>query len=262
MMDLREADALASSAHRGQKDKIGAPYIDHVRAVSEGVAPFGLEVRIGGLLHDVVEDTELTLNGLLKAGVPGRSVRIVDAVTKRPGMTREQQIEQVLNAGRDAILVKISDNAHNTLPNRVAQLPVATQKRLRLKYAAARSALWRSVEPDEVKAILEIVNPSLLNELRRELRGPRPDIEAYEVASLWIEGKSVDLIAAHFKCNPATIRRRLKDAREAFPELPWSEREELPPESIKGFVQMNDGKKGEGVLREGSIIRGASLRRR
>ena len=71
---LEDAVAIAAQAHRGQKDKAGAPYLLHplrmmLRMRSE-------TAMMAAVLHDVVEDTDWTLEGLRERGfpeeVPGR----------------------------------------------------------------------------------------------------------------------------------------------------------------------------------------------
>ncbi len=269
-MHLWEADLLASTAHRGQKDKIGVDYIHHVRAVAEGLAPFDTEIRIAGVLHDIVEDTDWTIEHLLKAGVPARSVRIVDAVTKRDGMTKEQQIEQVVAAGHGAVLVKISDNAHNSLESRIQQISGQvnarkTQDRLRAKYEAARKVLWRNANEEDVEKILAIVNPPLLEQFRRDRNGPRPEISTLEVAQRWLAGESMEVISVSLNCSPGLVSSRVAKARTQFPELPWSDRKPTDRSGgsrTRAYVEMNDGKPGESRLREGSVVRGRTAARR
>ncbi|EGJ77745.1 putative metal dependent phosphohydrolase [Streptomyces sp. Tu6071] len=164
MTTVAEADALAALAHAGQVDKIGVPYLAHVRAVAAGLAPFGPELRMAGLLHDVVEDTEWTAERLLAAGVPDRVVALVEAVTNVPGLAYEEKIRRIA-ADPLAALVKIADNAHNSRPDRSARLPTARAERLAAKYRAARSLLWPAVPAEDVATILTIVNPDLLREL-------------------------------------------------------------------------------------------------
>ncbi|MFD7616069.1 HD domain-containing protein [Streptomyces sp. NPDC059802] len=164
MKSVSEVDLLAENAHAGQVDKIGVPYIEHVRAVAAGLAPFGDELVMAGLLHDVVEDTDWTAGKLLASGIPERVVGIVEAVTNQPDMTYEEKIRRI-TADRSATLVKISDNAHNSRPDRAAQLPEEKRERLAAKYRTARAALWPAASRADVEAIVRIVNPSLLAEL-------------------------------------------------------------------------------------------------
>ncbi len=124
---IGDAYRIAVHAHDGQVDKGGAPYLRHVLRVERLVAVVGgtLAERIGAMLHDTVEDTELTLDDLRRLGVPDESVDIIDAVTRRPDPSLPSGVEPyqdgliVRAAAHDgARLVKVMDNAHNSLPRR------------------------------------------------------------------------------------------------------------------------------------------------
>ncbi len=119
MKTVAEVDALAAAAHVGQVDKVGVPYIEHVRAVAAGLAPFGDHLVMAGLLHDVIEDTDWTAEQLREAGVPDRVVCAVEAVTNQQGVPYEVKVRRIA-LNRDATLVKIADNAHNSRPDRSA----------------------------------------------------------------------------------------------------------------------------------------------
>jgi (p)ppGpp synthase/HD superfamily hydrolase len=167
-------DALAAEAHAGQVDKVGAPYIEHVRAVAAGLVPFGDELVMAGLLHDVIEDTDWTAERLLAAGVPGPVVAIAEAVTNEDGVLYADKIRRVTR-NPQATLVKIADNAHNSRPDRAAQLPEGQRARLAAKYRSARDVLWPAADDRDIETIIRIVNPSLLSELRErqaEQRNP------------------------------------------------------------------------------------------
>lgn len=163
---LAEVDAFAAKAHAGQVDKIGVPYIEHVRAVAAGLVPFGDELVMAGLLHDIIEDTDWTAERLLEEGVPDHVVALVEAVTNERGVPYEEKVARITGHGRDAVLLKIADNAHNSRPDRAAQLPEEKRVRLAAKYRAARDVLWPSATGRDIEAIVRIVNPSLLDELR------------------------------------------------------------------------------------------------
>ncbi|MFC9387771.1 HD domain-containing protein [Streptomyces venezuelae] len=164
MMTLAEADALAGRAHAGQTDKIGVPYVEHVRAVAAGLAPLGPHLAMAGLLHDIVEDTDWTAERLRAAGVPDRVVALVEAVTNTPGTAYEEKIRRIAQ-DPDATLVKIADNAHNSRSDRAAGLPPEQRERLAAKYRAARETLWAAADPGRIATILRVVNPELLAEL-------------------------------------------------------------------------------------------------
>lgn len=165
-MNVAEVDALATEAHAGQVDKIGVPYIEHVRAVAAGLAPFGDHLVMAGLLHDVIEDTDWTAERLRAAGVPDYVVALVEAVTNDRGVSYQEKVARITGKGRDAVLLKVADNAHNSHPDRAAQLPEEKRARLAAKYRAARDVLWPAADDRDIEAIVRIVNPSLLDELR------------------------------------------------------------------------------------------------
>lgn len=71
---------IATGAHEGQRDKGGHPYIGHPLAVAGKLAK--PEEKVTALLHDVVEDTEVTLEDLRKE-FPEMIVTAVDLLTKK-----------------------------------------------------------------------------------------------------------------------------------------------------------------------------------
>ncbi|MFC8065488.1 HD domain-containing protein [Streptomyces sp. NPDC057293] len=165
MRTVEEVEVFAAAAHAGQIDKIGVPYIEHVRAVAAGLAPFGDELVMAGLLHDVIEDTDWTAARLREEGIPERVVSAVEAVTNQPGVPYGEKIQRIIRSS-DATLVKVADNAHNSHPDRAAQLPEGKRVRLAAKYRAARDVLWAAADSRDIEAIVRIVNPALLDELR------------------------------------------------------------------------------------------------
>lgn len=139
---LTEADALAERAHHGQVDKAGRPYIDHPRTVAATLLAdgHGTHAAMAGLLHDIVEDTDITLDDLRAAGYPEVVVDAVDAVTRRPG---ETYLDMIRRAAAHPLgrLVKLADNATNSDPARLALLPADNAARLATRYAEARAVL-------------------------------------------------------------------------------------------------------------------------
>ena len=142
-LTLAEVEAVARAAHRGQTDKAGRPYAEHLRAVAEGVrARGGDEEQIAAAwLHDAVEDDALTERWLDGAPLSRRTKDIVLAVTKRAGEDPEEYAGRIL-ATEGALLVKEADLAHNADPARLARLDdAATRTRLTEKYARMRALL-------------------------------------------------------------------------------------------------------------------------
>lgn len=159
---------LAEVAHNRQKDKLKRPYKDHVLAVGDALADFDDDIRIAGYLHDIAEDTPMTRQALLDMGVSERAVQIVELLTTRLHSNPDdyQGVIREIARDHDAALVKIADNAHNSLPERVQALAEKwPDKPPVTKYRDARPVLYAAVEVEEVRKILARVNPWLLEEL-------------------------------------------------------------------------------------------------
>ncbi len=162
---VETAMVLAEVAHSRQKDKLKRPYRDHVIAVGDALADFGDEIRIAGYLHDIAEDTPMTRQGLLDMGVPPHSVEIIERVSTNLQEDPDDYLACIRTVAQhhDASLVKISDNAHNSLPERVQALARKwPDKTPTTKYADAREILYRAVPEAEVLLILKRANPFLI----------------------------------------------------------------------------------------------------
>lgn len=136
------AAAVARTAHAGQTDKAGQPYLAHPARVAAAVAHTGAdaEVQAAAWLHDVVEDTSVTLDDLTAMGFSRRVVDAVDALTRREHESHEQAVRRAA-ANPDARIVKRCDVNDNANPDRLALLDEATRARLARKYAHALDVL-------------------------------------------------------------------------------------------------------------------------
>ena len=119
MPELEDAILLAVQAHRGQRDRVGQPYILHVfrvmlRMVTE-------EERTAAMLHDVVEDTSYTLDQLQALGYAPEIIHTVDCLTRREDETYEAFVER---AGSDPMArrVKLADLEDNMDLRRLSAL--------------------------------------------------------------------------------------------------------------------------------------------
>ncbi len=110
MSTLERAIAVAAQAHSGQVDKAGAPYILHPLRVMMRLS--ALDERIVGVLHDVVEDTEVTIESLRRDGFSEEILSAIQSVTKREGETYE---DFVIRAAANKIgrRVKLADLTEN-----------------------------------------------------------------------------------------------------------------------------------------------------
>jgi (p)ppGpp synthase/HD superfamily hydrolase len=132
---VEDAVSIAARAHRGQKDKAGAPYLLH---------PLRMMLRMdteaammAAVLHDVVEDTEWTLERLREAGFSDEVLEAVDCLTHREGESYQQFVERV-RTNPIARQIKIADLEDNMNVRRMDQLGPRDLERLE-KYHRA----WR-----------------------------------------------------------------------------------------------------------------------
>lgn len=165
---LARAVEIARHAHGDQKDKAGAPYIQHLLAVSNALEPFGEHLQVAGVLHDVLEDTPLVAEDLLNLAIPMTVVSIVETVSRDSSLPYQQWILEVVCKDYDASLVKLADNAHNADSSRLNAATEEQRKKaasLSKRYRIARAALIQKVGKDTAHKIFERVNPALLAEL-------------------------------------------------------------------------------------------------
>jgi (p)ppGpp synthase/HD superfamily hydrolase len=137
MATLERAIQIAAQAHQGQRDKGGASYILHplrmmMRMESEAT-------MIAAILHDVVEDSDWTLEQLRGEGFSEEVLQAVDCLTRRDDETYE---ESVARAQADAIarLVKIADLEDNMNVKRIGEMTPTALARIE-KYHRA----WRAL---------------------------------------------------------------------------------------------------------------------
>lgn len=139
---ILSAYQLAESAHAGQTRSSGEPYIIHPLAVADILLDLGMDTDTicVGLLHDVVEDTDYTLDDIRKKF--GQDVAVlVDGVTKLnriPLFDKEQQqannVRKILLAMSHDIrvmIIKLADRIHNM--RTLKYLPPEKQRRIALE---------------------------------------------------------------------------------------------------------------------------------
>ncbi len=137
MSTIEKAIAIAALAHAGQRDKGGSPYILHPLKVM-----LRMETdceRMVAVLHDVVEDTDVTLEALTAEGFPAEVVEAVEVLTRRPG---ESRVEAAKRAACNVIArsVKLADNAENMDISRISNPTEKDFARLK-EYELVRAVL-------------------------------------------------------------------------------------------------------------------------
>ncbi len=181
---IEKAYNLANNAHKGQNRASGDPYITHPLEVAYIIADLELDcdTLVGALLHDVVEDTEYTLNDIKNEFGENIAI-IVDGVTKLGKIqyttAEEQQVENIrkmlLAMAKDirVILIKLADRLHNmrTLTAKSEMKQRSTARETLEVYAALAHRLgmskikWeledlslRYIDPIAYKEITESIN--------------------------------------------------------------------------------------------------------
>lgn len=130
--DLSMAIEIAKTAHEGQVDKAGKPYFEHVHTVSELASEvilswneeyddFLVKAKIVSSLHDVIEDTSLTIDDLWEYNIPTDCILSIEILTKKKEQNYRDYLAQV-KLDKLATVVKIADLTHNSDLSRLDQV--------------------------------------------------------------------------------------------------------------------------------------------
>ncbi|MFZ5364840.1 MAG: RelA/SpoT family protein [Patescibacteria group bacterium] len=197
---------FAKTAHAGQRRATGVDYIDHALATAQNLADLGVNqnIIIAGLLHDVPEDTEYTLEDI-KQNFGADVADMVDGITKLGtvkyrGMKRyvENLRKMFVAMAKDirVIIIKFADRLHNL--RTLYALPADKQKRIAME-------------------VLEIYAP-IANRLGMgELQGKLED-EAFKYGFpdeyIWVEGlikKGLPIKERALESMLNKLKRKLKE---------------------------------------------------
>ncbi|HEX7022963.1 MAG TPA: bifunctional (p)ppGpp synthetase/guanosine-3',5'-bis(diphosphate) 3'-pyrophosphohydrolase, partial [Trueperaceae bacterium] len=224
---LKEAFDLAEHAHHGVLRKSGEPYITHPVAVTALLADMHLDedALVAGLLHDTVEDSDLTLDDIeIRFGPVVR--RIVEGETKISKLAvrvyedeQSENLRQMLLAMVSdvrVILVKLADRLHNM--RTLASMPPHKQQRISRETLEIFAPLAHRLGINHIKSELEdlsfsYLEPERYKTLRRQVRMHHVEREAYvrrsiqlleerleaEGLSFELSGRSKHLYSIHRK---------------------------------------------------------------
>ncbi len=140
---------IARKAHKGQLDKAGKDYINHPIKVASALEG---EAKIVALLHDVVEDTDITLEQIRNYGFNEIVIDALDAVTKREGENYDEFISRIKD-NPVAVKVKLADLKDNMDLLRLPELSERDLQRI-AKYHKAYRFLEKYDTPSEDNAVL------------------------------------------------------------------------------------------------------------
>ncbi|MCM3132124.1 GTP pyrophosphokinase [Paenibacillus polysaccharolyticus] len=138
-MDIELAISVALKAHKGQLDKGGHPYILHPLAVMNRVA--SIEEKVVAVLHDVIEDSEVTIEELRELGFSEEILTAIQLLTRSTEDSYEEFIEKTI-MNRTARNVKIADIQENMNISRIKNPMEEDYNRLE-KYRKALERLER-----------------------------------------------------------------------------------------------------------------------
>lgn len=190
---LRRAFEMAADAHKTMRRKSGEPYILHPLAVARiGIEEIGLGVRstICALLHDTVEDTDITLEDIERE-FGTEIARIVDGLTKISNVidvNASQQAENfkkillTLTDDPRVILIKLSDRLHNmrTLDSmkREKQLKIASETVYVYGPLAHRMGLY-NIKTEMEDLSMKYLEPEAYREIARKLAETKRERSRY-----------------------------------------------------------------------------------
>jgi (p)ppGpp synthase/HD superfamily hydrolase len=121
----KKAMRIAFDAHKEQVDKTGMPYIYHPFHLAEQMHD---EVSVcAALLHDVVEDTEITFGDLAAQGISNEVIEAVRLLTHANGISYMDYVHAIKESGNaTAIAIKLADLYHNSDVSRIGEIDEKT----------------------------------------------------------------------------------------------------------------------------------------
>ena len=133
----KKAINIAYKAHDGQLDRSGIPYIFHPMHIADQMTTE--ETCIVAILHDVVEDTDVTLEELKEAGFGEDIIHAIDLLTHRDGVPYLDYV-RALKDDPIASVVKLADLNHNSDRTRLNVITKKDEQRF-IKYQKAKEIL-------------------------------------------------------------------------------------------------------------------------
>ncbi len=235
---IRQAFELAKDAHEGQKRKSGEPYVFHPIAVAKIVANdigLGAVAIVSALLHDVVEDTEITHDEIYErfGEKISRIVRGLTKIKKLQGENISIQAENfrkmilTLNDDVRVILIKLADRLHNM--QTMDSMPRHKQERIAAETLYIYAPLAHKLGLYNIKNQLEdlglkYTEPEIYKEIESKIEESQEEavkyIETFKNIikdSLHKEGLNVEILG-RFK-SIFSIYRKMKTKKVSFEEV-------------------------------------------
>jgi GTP diphosphokinase / guanosine-3',5'-bis(diphosphate) 3'-diphosphatase len=211
---IRQAFEVAAESHKNTRRKSGEPYILHPIAVAQIVVEeIGLGVRsaLAALLHDTVEDTEITLEDI-ERDFGKEIMRIIDGLTKISYVEEKQNATQQSENFRKVlltliddprvVLIKIADRLHNMRTmnsmKRDKQLKISGETSFIYAPLAHRLGLYE-VQSELQDLSLKYTEPEVYSEIANRLKETKKDRDKFIKEFITPIKKEID--TAGFKCE-------------------------------------------------------------
>ncbi|MPZ88832.1 MAG: RelA/SpoT family protein [Nitriliruptorales bacterium] len=193
LKEVLRAYEVAETAHSGQVRRSGDPYITHPIGVAEVLAELGMDTPtiVAALLHDVVEDTDLTVPDIARE-FDSTTALLVDGVTKldriQTSSKEQQQAESLrkmliaMAADLRVLLIKLADRLHNM--KTLHHLPRAKQERIAEETLAIYAPLAHRLGMQNFKWQLEdlsfaTLKPKVYDEIKEMVAERQPQRNAF-----------------------------------------------------------------------------------
>jgi GTP pyrophosphokinase len=235
---LESAYDTALKLHDGQTRRSGHPYITHPLAVTHILAEYGMdaETLAAALLHDTIEDTEITFEEVVEQY--GETVAaLIDGVTKLDRVkfsNREDQQaatirKMVMAMARDVrvLIIKLADRLHNI--RTIHPLKPEKQQRIASETLEVYAPLAHRLGVQEVKHEMEdrcfaILHPSRHQEIVGLLQARAGERDAYISATVaeiveMLESNGVDAEVTGRPKHIYSIYRKMVDGGRTFDEI-------------------------------------------
>jgi len=236
-INIRQAYELAVQAHSEQRRKSGEPYILHPIAVAKICADeigLGPTAVICALLHDVVEDTNVSLKDIQKM-FGSRITKIVDGLTKldsaynaeSPQAENFRKVLSTLVEDVRVVLIKMADRLHNmrtlgAMP-RHKQLKIAAETSYVYAPLAHRLGL-HNIKTEYLDLCMKITDPENYHEIARNLAETKRSREEYIQEFISPLKSRLDEIGATYRITGRpksifSIWNKIKNKKVSFEEV-------------------------------------------
>lgn len=236
---IRKAFDVAVDAHKDQRRKSGEAYIFHPIAVAKIVARdigLGATSIAAALMHDVVEDTDITVQDIEKMFNP-KIAQLVEGLTKIAKVKTEQEISVqaenfrkmllTLNDDVRVILIKIADRLHNmqTMESMAdyKQAKIASETLYIYAPLAHRLGLY-NIKTQLEDLGLKYTEPEIYNDIVSKIKETKEEQDAYiktisEVLSKSLTDEGIEFTMKGRPKSIYSIRRKMKAQGVTFDEV-------------------------------------------